>query len=657
MAQYTYDEQGFNFYYFLISVLSLSLVPVTLHSLYSSIKSGSTKKKNICQCRTCQQERQNATVAKPSAFKKFITSPKFLFMLFGWIAVALLTLQVANAEVKSVTWDPYEILGIKEGTELPEIKRTFKKLSLVYHPDKAKPGTEKESEDRFIDITKAYKVLTDDDTRKNYEEYGHPDGKQSFTMGVALPKGLVEGNGLLVLSFYAIIFGLGLPYSIAQWWYKSRRLTKDKILNKSMGVFVKGLKESDGFKEILNVLAGAIEFKESADVRSGEEKELSAINTAIGTELDNRFSEKFDRLNESVPAYRRKARTLLYAYFLRIDVLSKGSKDLLKDQKFIVEKSIHLIQGLLQIATVKQWLSTACCLMEMQQHLLQATFPGEPSLLEVPHITSALLRKYNRNHKVHINTVQQLVDMSEEQRKAFLKPLSPEDYLDAMDVAARIPKLNVEKAVFKVVGDKIITTGAIITFVLKLRNGRVESVEAVQDKKEEEEDLDEDDEEEKKKNNKSLPFAHTPYYLGEKKPYWWIFLGDPKVNRILVPPKKVTDIVDEQTIKIPFPGPPKPGTYTFSLFVKSDTYIGTDILQDIKLKVQDPADLPPDEEIDDSISEPEEDSIAGQMKMMREQGFATALAGGSKEKKEDNDDSDSSSDEEDNDYVTESDSD
>jgi translocation protein SEC63 len=341
----------------------------------------------------------------------------------------------------------------------------------------------------------------------------------------------------------------------------------------------------------------------------------------------------------------------LYAYFLRIDVLSKGSKALVKDQKFIVEKSIHLIQGLLQIATVKQWLSTACCLMEMQQHLLQATFPGEPSLLEVPHITSSLLRKYNRNHKIHINTVQQLVDMSEEQRKAVLKPLSPEDYLDAMDVAARIPKLHVEKAVFKVVGDKIITTGAIITFILKLRNGRVSSVEAVQ----EEEDENLDDIEENKKSNKSLPFAHAPYYIGEKKPYWWIFLGDPKVNRILVPPKKVTDIVDEQTIKIPFPGPPKPGTYTFSLFVKSDTYIGTDILQDIKLKVQDPADLPPDEEVDDSISEPEEDSIAGQMKMMREQGFTSALAGGSKEKKPDNGDSDSSSD--DNDYETESDSD
>jgi preprotein translocase subunit Sec63 len=56
--------------------------------------------------------------------------------------------------------------------------------------------------------------LTDDDTRKNFEEFGHPDGKQSFTMGVALPKGLVEGNGFFVLSFYALAFGLGLPYFI-----------------------------------------------------------------------------------------------------------------------------------------------------------------------------------------------------------------------------------------------------------------------------------------------------------------------------------------------------------------------------------------------------------------------------------------------------------
>lgn len=69
--------------------------------------------------------------------------------------------------------------------------------------------------------------LTDDETRKNFEEFGHPDGKQSFTMGVALPKGLVEGNGFFVLSFYALAFGLGLPYFIvsslsARWLHETK---------------------------------------------------------------------------------------------------------------------------------------------------------------------------------------------------------------------------------------------------------------------------------------------------------------------------------------------------------------------------------------------------------------------------------------------------
>lgn len=435
-----------------------------------------------------------------------------------------------------------------------------------------------------------------------------------------------------------------------------------------MGIFVKGLKETDGFKEIISTLSGSIEFQEIADVRGDEQKELNAINSAIAEELENRLGEKFDRMT-SLPGYRRKARTLLYAYFLRVDIAAKGSKDLVKDQKLIVDKSIHLLQGLMQIATVKQWLNTTCVLMELQQHFMQATYPGEASIKQLPHITNSLLRKYYRSKKVHVSTVQQLCAMSETERKQLLKPLSDSEYLDVMEVAHRIPKLSVKKAVFKVIGDKIITTGAIITFILKLKNGEVTSVEATNEKQEHEEDSENEDEDEaiieseeeekkKQKNAASLPMAHTPFYPSEKKPCWWIFLGDPKVNRILVPHKKVTDIVDEQTVKIPFPGPPKPGVYTFSLFVKSDTYVGTDILQDIKLKVQDPADLPEEEEVDDSISEPEEDSIAGQMKMMREQGFASALAGGSKDKKVENDDSDSDSDTEDEaDYVTESDSD
>ena len=139
----------------------------------------------------------------------------------------------------------------------------------------------------------------------------------------------------------------------------------------------------------------------------------------------------------------------------------------------------------------------------------------------------------------------------------------------------------------------------------------------------------------------------------EKKPYWWIYLGDPKVNRIIVPPQKVTDIVTKKTIKIQFPGPPKAGTYTFSYFVRSDSFVGTDLRQDIKLVIHEPSDLPAEDDIDDTISEPDEDSIAGQMKLMREQGISGAISGppkpqdNQKAKKADDNDSDSDSDSDD----------
>ena len=54
--------------------------------------------------------------------------------------------------------------------------------------------------------------LTDENIRKNWELYGHPDGRQEMSMGIALPRWIVEGrNNIWVLSFYALAFGGALP--------------------------------------------------------------------------------------------------------------------------------------------------------------------------------------------------------------------------------------------------------------------------------------------------------------------------------------------------------------------------------------------------------------------------------------------------------------
>lgn len=54
--------------------------------------------------------------------------------------------------------------------------------------------------------------LTDENIRKNWEMYGHPDGRQEVSMGIALPKWIVEsGNNIWVLGAYGVIFGGALP--------------------------------------------------------------------------------------------------------------------------------------------------------------------------------------------------------------------------------------------------------------------------------------------------------------------------------------------------------------------------------------------------------------------------------------------------------------
>ena len=64
--------------------------------------------------------------------------------------------------------------------------------------------------------------LTDETIRKNFELYGHPDGRQEVSMGIALPKWIVESsNNIWVLGVYGLIFGVALPamvVSMIRFW-------------------------------------------------------------------------------------------------------------------------------------------------------------------------------------------------------------------------------------------------------------------------------------------------------------------------------------------------------------------------------------------------------------------------------------------------------
>ncbi len=66
--------------------------------------------------------------------------------------------------------DYYEVLGLSKGASADDIKKAYRKLAMKYHPDR-NPDS-KEAEEKFKEAAEAYEVLSDDDKRARYDQFG-----------------------------------------------------------------------------------------------------------------------------------------------------------------------------------------------------------------------------------------------------------------------------------------------------------------------------------------------------------------------------------------------------------------------------------------------------------------------------------------------------
>lgn len=516
-------------------------------------------------------------------------------------------------------------------------------MSLKFHPDKIRPDPAKNEtledlNNHFVELTKAYKALTDEDIRNNYIQFGHPDGKQSFSIGIALPQFIItDGNGKYVLLVYALLLGVLLPYLVGSWWYGTQRLSKDGVLIDSANNLFREYEDNLDEGGAVNALSSGVEFQyllKGDLAESGMAKiESRVLAKGSATPLAGALSPKDRvRLEELEGGVRRKVLALLWAYLARVE-LDDTALNLAKIQ--VAPLAHGLTKSLTSISLAFGSMSTIMASYQVSQNLIQAVPPGGSPLMQLPHISADIAKAIEGDSKSHL-TLQQYMQLPDATRRSLSigKDLLTEDqYNTAMQVARKLPQMVVERVFFKVVGEQFITPSALVSLVVKSRvippgTLNVPEVDPL--------DLEDVDPEEgdvdavlgrKKVGVKGEvlpqvkpdlpPLAHAPYFARDHASRWHVFLSDSKQGRMAVPPTTITmfekPAFDEhgkptfnmQTTKMSFQAPPEAGQYTFRMNLVCDSYIGFDAKVEVTLVVEE-ASKAQVINADDDISEPDE---------------------------------------------------
>ncbi|KAJ4360502.1 secretory subunit [Didymosphaeria variabile] len=650
-TDYTYDGEGQFFPYFIVTLTSFVTIPVTYSLLKPSKELESTATRissdfapehaDLVEKQRKKQKRRERRI------KRAIVS------LIGWsVIVGMIYLIIVTAQSVPNIWDPYDVLGVSRSASEKEIKRHYRKLSLTQHPDKRREDLEKNItteviNDHWVEVTKAFKALTDEEVRNNYLQYGHPDGKQSFSIGIALPKWIVtEGHGKYVLLMYALALGVILPYTVGKWWYGTQRMTKEKILVASAGKLFREYDNDQGESGVVGALSSGEEFNEvlaghKADngLSKLEQKVLSKETGALVlSALTKKDRQKLDELDDS---RRRKVLTLLWAYLGRVEL----DDETLNEEKYEVAPiALKLNEAYTSIALAYGSTKAVLAAYHTSQLLIQALRPGASPLEQLPHFTPAVANAAEAERSRTHLSIQEFLALPIAERKArVVAPglVSDSQYSQALTVASQLPVLHVEKPFFKVVGERFVTPSSLVQFVVKARFIPPGAIKVPEVNPKDLLDIDPDEgdvaaitgRKDDRSGQKPIqpPLAHAPYYARDHAPRWHIFLADSKQGRIAVPPFTFSTfdkpILDEsgkptynvQTLKMQFGAPPQPGAYTFVMHMICDSYIGFDTKMEVTLNVEDASKAEEVEE-EGEISEPDEDTIAGQMRTLKSGG-------------------------------------
>ena len=177
----------------------------------------------------------------------------------AWLVATLIAAVASTGEVKE--WSPYDILGITTEATDREIKKAYRGMSLIYHPDK-NPGNATAAE-MFMSVVKAYESLTDEVAKENYRKYGNPDGRSTMEVAIGLPTFLLDkDNHNSILLVYLLGLVVLVPVVVGLYYNHSKKFGEANLMNRSRDIWnlVSARTPDVGVKGLPEILGLAHEY-------------------------------------------------------------------------------------------------------------------------------------------------------------------------------------------------------------------------------------------------------------------------------------------------------------------------------------------------------------------------------------------------------------
>ena len=339
------DKKEDNSYYtFLAGILIIFFIRyfiIIIKRIFYKIPYDNENKYINCHCSKCKERYKN--------YRLKIKSKNINKTLFYYICAFIITIllfiecckKAKNSDNKR--FDPFEILEISEFSSPLEIKKAYKALSLKYHPDKNLDN--KDAKEKFMNINKAYRALTNEKAKENFKKYGNPDGPGLLSYGYALPFFLFQGKaGSYVLMIFAISMVIIFPILFIRWHKNSKKYGSYGILNETLPFYYNSLNKDIQITHLPYIIGMTKEFEEM-DITYDENEIKKIFNVFIPYFPNN--SKK-----DNIPFKNILAIAMLYVHF-------SGSQVIIEDYQFnekfivnknkIIEKSQFLLDKLIKI--------------------------------------------------------------------------------------------------------------------------------------------------------------------------------------------------------------------------------------------------------------------------------------------------------------------